>query len=229
MMLPATKFLAPIVAAALAVGLAVQMSALATSEDAGPFHSAVREAVEAIPARHGPWEGTDVTPPSAAGTLLRPNALFGRRYRNLETGRWATLILVHCRDSRDMSGHYPPNCYRGSGWTQLGPPRVLTVDAWGSNVPLAEYSFTRSELQRTISWIVYDVFILPLGGMCTEMERVQTAGGDYRSRPFGAAQVQVIMDSSTPEAERAGIVDEMLGLLGPVVERLELPMEGGTP
>lgn len=229
MKLSATRIMAPLMATALAVGLAVQMGGLASSADADPFHEAVRRAVDAIPVRSGQWEGTDVTPPSAAGTLLRPNALFGRRYRNLKTGRGATLILVHCRDSRDMSGHYPPNCYRGSGWQQAGPPRELSVDAWGTRVPLAEYSFSRSELQRTVSWVVYDVFVLPAGGMCTDMERVQSAGGDYRTRPFGAAQIQVVLDSSTPEAERAGIVDEMLGLLGPVFERLRIPTQGGLP
>lgn len=228
MKLPASKLLPPLLALALSMGLAVHMRTLASTVDTDPFHKAVRDEVELIPAQPGNWEGTDVSPPAAAGTLLRPNSLFGRRYRDPVRNRWATLIFIHCRDSRDMSGHYPPNCYRGSGWTQVGPPRQIFADVWGRQVPVAEYAFTRSELERTIRWTVYDLFVLPAGGIVTDMTSVQIAGGDYRSRPYGAAQIQVIVDSGLPEAERLEIVDEMLELLGPVVERLQSPPGGKT-
>lgn len=218
----ARKLLPALIAAALAAGLAVQMHALASTDNVEPFHAAVREARDEIPSQVGPWEGTEVRLPQAAGTLLHPNATFARRYWNRTTGRWATLILVHCRDSRDMSGHYPPNCYPGSGWTQLGAPAVETFDVWGTTAPMARYEFTRTDLERTINWTVYDMFILPTAGMCTEMRRVQRAGGDYRSRPYGAAQIQVVMDRSIPEDERAAMVREMLTLLEPVVSRLQL-------
>ena len=34
------------------------------------------------------------------------------------------------------------------------------------------------------------------------MKQVGNAGGDYRTRPYGAAQVQMIFDAGVPETER---------------------------
>src|SRR5437879_3851825 len=94
------QLLSPLVALALTLGLTLQVRSYAAQDDSGPFHARVREAVGKIPVRIGDWEGTEVPVPPAAGKLLRPNVLFCRNYHHLGTGRRATLLLVHCRDSR---------------------------------------------------------------------------------------------------------------------------------
>lgn len=223
-----TAILAPMIAAAMAVGLAVQMGAYrhGDTEATTAFHARVKAEVEAIPMQIGLWSGRDTEVPAAAGQLLRPNALFTRTYSHPELG-WAKLVVIHCRDSRDMSGHYPPNCYSGSGWTQTGPPTVTHHELWGSSVPVAAYEFTRTELRGTLHWVIYDLFVLPAAGIVTEMAEVQRASGDYRTRPYGAAQVQVIVDARLTEAERMVILREMLAPLGSVVRELQ-NVSGGT-
>ena len=96
-------------------------------------------------------------------------------------------------------------------------------------MPIAEYQFTRTEFRGTIDWRIYDFFILPIGGFVTNMTEIQEASGDYRTRPYGAAQVQVIMDSAVPPQEREQLLHLMLSPLGPVVDRLQLARQGARP
>lgn len=223
------KLVPPALAAVLVGGLVFQMRSFAVADDTTGFHAGVKAAVEAIPFRLGDWEGVESTLPEAAGQLLHPNATLARTYHDSQSTAWAKLVLIHCKDTRDMSGHYPPNCYRGSGWTQSGPPTVQDVGVWGRTVPIAEYEFTRSELHGSIDWRIYDFFVLPLGGFVTNMSEIYKASGDYRTRPYGAAQIQVIMDAAIPPPERERILRAMLEPLGPVIDRLQLTREGARP
>jgi hypothetical protein len=216
-----SKLLAPVLAVVLATGLFVQMQSYAVQDDTSEYHAAIREAAERIPLRLGDWAGADTPIPPAAGKLLRPNVLFSRHYRNEVMKASANLVLVQCLDARDMSGHYPPNCYRGNGWTLQESTRELTMPMWGREIPVVEYHFTRSDGSRTHRAIIYNFFVLPTAGLVTSMEQVQEASGDFRARPYGAAQVQVMMDAGIPERERLQIVSELLEPLGPVVELLD--------
>ena len=224
-----TKLISPAIAAALVGGLAIQMRSFAVADDTTAFHARVKAAVEAIPIRIGDWEGLDSAVPEAAGELLRPNVLFARTYHDANGPEWAKLIIIHCKDTRDMSGHYPPNCYRGSGWTQRGEPTMHQLELWGRAVPLAEYRFTRSEVRGTIDWRIYDFFVLPRAGFVTNMVEIQNASGDYRTRPYGAAQIQVIVDEAMPQAERARVLRLMLDPLAPVIESLQPASVGDRP
>ena len=105
-----SKLISPVLAFMLACGLYAQMYSFAVTDDTTDFHARVKQKIDEIPRLIGKWEGTDAKPPEAAGKLLRPNVIFARRYLNSETNQWASLIVIHCRDSRDMSGHYPPYC-----------------------------------------------------------------------------------------------------------------------
>lgn len=223
------KLAAPLLSLVLVGGLYAQMRSYAVQDDTRPFHAEVKAAIEQVPTIWGSWEGTEVKPPEAAGQLLRPNAMLSRSYREASTGRWARLIIIHCRDSRDMGGHYPPNCYRGSGWTQRDKPTIFEGEFWGRPVPIAEYRFTRTELNAAIDWTIYDFFVLPSGRLVTSMDEIYAASSDYRARPYGAAQIQVIVDSSLPEAERRAILAEMLSPLDQVMKKLQAPRQGATP
>jgi hypothetical protein len=72
----------------------------------------IRQTMERLPFFVGDrWVGEDLLALLApeAQELLRPNAIFNRRY---EQGRqrWVHVLIVHCSDARDMIGHYPPVC-----------------------------------------------------------------------------------------------------------------------
>jgi hypothetical protein len=218
--------LAPLTSLLLVAGLYAQMQQYGVLGDAEPYHARARAVIEEIPMRFGGWAGEDVAIPPAAGRLLRPNAMFSRHYRHAESGLWASLVVVHCRDPRDMAGHYPPNCYPGNGWRQSGAPDEVTCRVEDEEFPLAEYRFSRTEHHRISSRLIYNLFVLPSEGVVTDMGQVRRATGDYRHRPYGAAQIQIIMDSSTPEAERQRILQDMMQVLTPVFDVLHISQEG---
>jgi len=223
------KLIAPALTLACLAGLHTQISKYARVDDKSAFHAAVARHVRAYPARIGDWAGTEMTLPVAAQQLLRPNVQFARRFTQEATGRRASVLLIHCRDARDMSGHYPPNCYPANGWTAEGGARVSTWHVWGRDVPVAEYAFSRREVQGDMHAIVYDFFILPTGAFVTEMSDVRSASGDYRMRPYGAAQFQVLFDASVPEEERRQIALRLLEPLAPAVDVLTLKTTEETP
>lgn len=222
------QFLAPAAALALTVGLFIQVRSMASQDDATGFHAAVKDAVARFPIRIGDWDGVERTLPAAAGQLLRPNASLCRHYRNSVTGRSATVLLVQCADSRDMTGHFPPNCYPGHGWTALPALPDISVDLWGRKVPFAVYEFSRAELNSLLHCVIYNVFVLPRGGLVTGMGQVGRAGGDFRTRPFGAAQIQVIFDAGMPETERLESLRQLLEPMDTAIRTMQLT-EGGSP
>jgi hypothetical protein len=221
--------IAPVLSVVLAVGVFTQMQAYAVEDDTTDYHARVRAAAEQIPIRIGEWEGTDMTVPPAAGKLLHPNVLFSRKYRHASTGQRANLVFVQCFDSRDMGGHYPPNCYPGNGWTQAGPATRFDLQMWGREIPVAEYTFNRTEGSTTIGTVVYNFFILPARGIGTSMEEVRAASGDYRSRPYGAAQIQIMTDSATDSQQRLTAARELLEPLGELIGALHSETLGENP
>jgi hypothetical protein len=208
-----------------AAAMFVQMKAWKVEDDPTAFHESVRASVSAIPVRFNLWEGTEIKVPSPAAKLLRPNVLFARRYDNERTTRTANVVFVHCTDLRDMSGHYPPNCYPASGWTPDGPNRTADLVLGRRSIRAAVYEFSRSELGGARRSVVYNFFVLPRG-FVTTMSEVQAVAGDRRTRSYGAAQVQIILDALTPEEIQVQIVQELLEPLAPIFDMLQIRNEG---
>lgn len=215
--------LACVTALVLLSGMLVQSVVARHAADAEDYHAAARTAIASIPVRFGAWVGTPMAVPRSAEALLRPNALLSRRYRNVETGRVAELVVVQCRDARDMAGHYPPNCYPAHGWEPVRPPtaRVIDVAAGGQEpvaVPVMEYAFARREFDRASRIVIASVFVLPSGDWAVEMSALRALAGDVRLRGLGAAQVQVITDADMSVVERDRLVGEVLGAAWPALE-----------
>ncbi len=199
---------------ALSLGLVGSMAAAKllrpVPEDAQPYHLQVRKVVEAIPQRVGDWVGLDQEIPRSAVKLLRPNVLFHRQYRNLRTGGVATFLIVHCKDARDLAGHYPPNCYPANGWTQESQrPRDWNIN----DLPVTgtEYEFSRTSLTGETRIVVMNFMVLPNGQILRGMERVRHAASDYTRRFYGAAQFQLLMDASIAPDERDQYVAQLVG------------------
>ncbi len=179
--------------------------------DPGPYHARIRAAVQAIPANLDGWEGIDETVPPSAVELLRPNVILGRRYVNPRTGQWAKLMIVHCRDARDMGGHYPPVCYPSNGWTpDPGGTRERTWTIGGLRIPGMEYAFHTGGFPRTSSIIVYNFILRPDGLIERDIRGLVEAAYDPRKKLFGAGQVQVLFEASTPEASREKIFEILI-------------------
>lgn len=202
----------------LAVLLGLNQTHL-TPEDAADYHANVRQAVLDIPLRVGPWRGKDQEIVPAAVELLRPNVILSRQYTHRDTGESVTLLIVHCRDARDLLGHYPPVCYPGQGWRIVegyNPVNKLfssnkNADDWRC------YPMTHGSVQTgDVIQMVYHKMLLPDGTATTDMDRVQAIAGDYEVRHYGAAQVQVIVNESLKDKSEIEI-QPLLDALEPAI------------
>jgi len=158
-----------------------------------PFLARVRDDFKDFPHTVGAWDGRDIALPQEAIALLRPNLFISRDYVNQATGDQAQLLLIEVEDSRDMMGHYPPNCYPGNGW-ELKSQQAATWNVSGLAIPGVEYHFSRQMSGQENTLTVRDFFILPNGKFYPEIGSFGRAASDFRIRPFGATQVQVVFN-----------------------------------
>ena len=216
-----------ILAAALVLlaGMGVQSALRPGPGDAEPFHRAVVAALDTMPRQIGDWSGTDEPATRAAEALLKPNVLIQRTFRNVETGDWATLLLVQTKDAGDMNGHYPPVCYPAHGWLQQArKPIDLRVD--GMTIPATQYTFELTSVDGTASMNVINFMIMPGGEILRGIEGVARAAADYTRYFHGAAQVQIVTPGDWSNAERMPVVKE---LLGANLEMIRLLHSGQAP
>jgi len=189
------------------------------SGNADAYHLRVRAAAEAMPVHFGDWVSQDVPVLPAAVAMLRPNVVMERRYRNISTGLQADFLLVQCRDARDLIGHYPPICYKANGFQMLScepdPRKIQTLPLNGTT-----YEFSSSKLAVKGSMKIFDLMILPNGQTAPDMNGVYTIARDRRQRHFGAAQIQILTDSTMAEADRTKVIETLLGCAQPVIEAI---------
>lgn len=219
------QVLMPAVALALLCGVAIEAVSRPTPDDARPYHERVQRAVAAIPHKLGSWVGQDVPIPPSARAMLRPNALFSRRYENLDHGWQAALIIVQCETARDLRGHYPPICYPSHG-LQMIDVKPMTWDMRGERVPGIEYHFNASTQDRAPHKVVANFMILPDGRIVRDMGAVESAAADYLRHFYGAAQVQIVMQSDLREDQRQRAVEQLISAIAPVIETIRM---GGRP
>jgi hypothetical protein len=190
---------------------------------ATPFHEAIATQATLLPDKLGDWLVIDKPqPPPAAQQLLRPNAIITRKLRRESDGMGMTFIVVQCRDARDMAGHYPPNCYPAHGWTRTpveGAIRTLRVNSW--TIPVEEYEFRQFSFEGDRNIRIYNFFILPGAGFVSDKPAVDAAAENYRMRPFGAAQVQLVFDAQVPREQAAEAARDVLGSVGMLIEQLK--------
>lgn len=210
---------------ALLGGASVDRLSLIPPHDPAPYHQAIRAAAatDAAPLRFGNWVGTDVAVPPEAAQQLHPNVIISRQYTNTLTGRRAGFLLVQCGDVRDLTPHYPPVCYPGRGLT-LVATHPKDWSAAGLTVRGTEYQFESNSFQTGTLTIVENFMVLPDGRTCRNMEQVRQQVA-MRARYFGAAQVQVVLDSETPDAERDRICSEFVAAYAPLLGAIRSGVE----
>ena len=225
---------APVLCAGLLIGIAAQKASLLKPADAEPYHARVKAAVDAIPMNLGLWSGVQVDLPPAAVNLLRPNAILSRHYRDnrryeygptgarrRRSGMVAQLLIVQCRDSRDMVGHYPRNCYVNSG-EDLREERERTWQVGDVSITGTEYMFDMAGGRRRC---VYNFLIVPGadgGQIVPDIEGVNRAAEDYQRRYLGAAQFQFVLSGDAAEAPRAERDRAFRSLMGEIVDVIKV-------
>jgi hypothetical protein len=207
----------PLLCLGLLGGIVAEDSTHLQPSDVGPYHRAAKEAVEAWPREiaDGRWfTQEDRSLPPAAEQLLHPNVEIDRLYTSRDL--WingqpasASLLVVQCRDTRDMAGHYPPICYPASG-EQLESSEPFQLTASGVTISGMEYHFVRKSIP-VFRRCVYDFFIVPGKGFQSDMTQVRQAAADYQRRYYGAAQFQVVMSDDYSQEQRERIFKTIIG------------------
>lgn len=210
---------APFMAAAILAGiLLTRPGQVRAVEGTDEYFASVRSAVDAIPYKVGPWLGQDVAVAPAAVKLLQPNAILQRQYESQTTGDVVQLLVVHCGNTLDMQGHYPPVCYPAHGWRQVSA-EPLSVPVEGVKLPATLYRFSRvvDGVERRMS--VVNFFVVPrrdeqffadMGALNSASRSVTTAG-------LGAAQIQVVSFEDRVDLRNDPAVGRFLEAVGPVL------------
>ena len=181
------------------------------------------ELAHTAPKAFGPWAGTPNEIPPSAVELLRPNATVSRNFVDQAGGRSGQFLIVQCRDARDLAGHWPPNCYPSSGYTEIG--RTLTQWQAPGLPPISgmNYRFERASLNGTLTLVVDNFLVLPGTGFVPDMAAVRQAGDDPQRRHFGAAQVQVVTPAGLTEAQRQAVFAEVLAPHAELLNTIAFP------
>lgn len=218
-------FAGPALAALLLLGMGFQSLTFPSAADAEPYHTAVLQAQRAAPAEFGTWDSQAIELPPSAIQLLKPNAILSRSFFDTGHQRNGDLLVVQCKDARSLSGHWPPNCYKATGYTQTDQQdRVWTVD--GRTIPGVEYTFEIDTAGRQSRLVVANFMILPGTGFVPDMASVREAGASHLRRHFGAAQVQVVTDASYPKEVRDHVFADLVRAHLPLLEKIaDLPAD----
>ena len=186
--------------------------------DAAPFHQRIAKAYAALPLQIGKWVGREEEVPTPAVNLLRPTIILSRRYDSIDH-RSCHVLIVHCRDARDLVGHFPPVCYPASGWRSLNQQNDK-IETAGVTLNGIWYEFAAGRPDQSSGVSVYSVMLIPDAPTGPDMRSVEAAVGDGNRRHYGAAQLQVVVDGMTPQAERDRIVTEMVQIHRPLLDSI---------
>lgn len=215
------SILAPVLAATLIVAAFVQGALQPSASDAAGYHAAIVQAANQVPASVGNWTGKDVEIPEGSLELLRPNVARSRQYTRDEDNAIAQLLLIQCKDARDLTGHYPPNCYpRVYGYKlDQSKSRASQWQIDGMTIHGRTYVFNATEQSRGQSVVVQQFFALPDGTTTDDMDEIYRLAGDFIRRHQGAAQVQLVYPADDPHSdeERDAIFEQIVGSYAPVI------------
>ncbi len=223
----------PMMSLALLGGIVAEQQTHLKPADVEPYHARCKAAMDAVPYVIGSWTGKDNEVPLAAQKLLKPNAILSRTYLDNSSEdpyqpRMANLLIVQCRDSRDMIGHYPPICYRAQGMTiDEKDKHQRDWKVGGMTIPGYEYQFTEVWQGQTNHTTVYNFLIVPGRGIVRDMKGVEEAAEDYQQRYYGAAQFQVVFHGLASADRSRDERDEMFAaLIGPNLKLIETLTSG---
>lgn len=187
--------------------------------DPTEYFKDVAARVEAWPTNFGDWVGEDEEIPEAAIELIDPNADLHRTFTNLKTREIASVLIVHCKDTRDMGGHYPPNCYPRNGW-DLAKSEKRNYEIGELRIRCMEYHFRTGTLDRERSIHITNFLVHPDGTTERTVHRSHATTEDPRIRGFGAGQIQIVLGERIRPERRGEVVQEILVELAPVIKAM---------
>ena len=212
---------APVLCFGVLVGIFAEARTRIRPETTEQYHLKAKAAIESVPTIIGTWMSKPEEVPPEALKLLRNPDILSRRYVDMsQRDRWASVLIVHCRDTRDLNGHYPPVCYPNTGHTLV---RRLDHD-WhikGLHIPGREYIFHKIEPSKTTRTCVYNFLIVPVKGIVRDMTDLAKVSEDYQQRYYGASQIQLVMSAELSEETRQEIFRSLVGELTDCIRTLQ--------
>jgi hypothetical protein len=211
---------------AVLLGAGIQAIRHPTVASADPYKERVRRMVARVPrsvrdASSGAWVGQDLPLDEDAEDMLKPNAVVNRRYVNTTTGEQVDFLLVHTSEASSLRNHWPPVCYKSSGWEQQGTPTHQSWGTGGLTIEGNEYAFIKDRTMNPAGIVVDDVLLLPDGTMALSMDPVSDAAEDLRWNFFGAAQIQLVFhDRNLSPERRRQIVATFLTAARPLIDAI---------
>ncbi len=186
--------------------------------DADAYHRRVHARAHEIPEHIGSWKAALAKPPAPARTPLANTVVQMRELEHVGTRESARLLIVLCHDVRDLEGYDPSTCYPAHGWaSSVRNERTITID--GRGIPVSVYEFEReTPTEGRSRMTVYSFFVRPDGRLVSGFGGVDEAESDPRWRPFGAGQIQVLLDASLSESRRDEVVRTLVAGIEPLIE-----------
>ncbi|MCA9278735.1 MAG: exosortase-associated EpsI family protein [Phycisphaeraceae bacterium] len=239
-----TAYWAPIGAAVLVLLGSILHGGVGTAHVKGTeeYMLSVEHAVNDIPYHIGPWVGEDVRMTEPARRLLQPNVVLSRKYIDHTTNTGFSLLIVHCKDVRDMIGHWPPVCYPGQGFREVEsddinapqPANLYRADLLASPDVVRRYRFVRENEIPAQKLIVYNFFARPTGKerYAVDIRAIEKISGDRRIAGLGSAQIQLVLSDNISEEIREQIIQQVFDTIhpaisaiikGPIQEKTEIP------
>ncbi len=212
--------MAPVIGILLLLGIGAEALTRPRPAEAEPYHLAVRNAAAELPMTFGGWSGSDQPVTEDAKTLLKPNVIYSRRFENGVSKLPIEVMIVHCKDTRQIDGHYPPVCYPAHGWViKSTVPGNADID--GVHIEETAYEFTLHKPDATEYMLVDNFIVTPSGRVVRDMNVVRRQSADYLTRHQGAASVQIVFhDPNLTESERREIFNTMVQAHMPLIKTI---------
>lgn len=231
----------PTISILMLLGMVAEARTHITPADAEPHQLRCQKAINDFPmeivSAHGTWTGKNTPVPVSATQLLRPNTILSRDYVKDGGPAQVSLLIVDCKDARDLQGHYPPNCYPAQGQPLLSQ-KERTWHLPHMDVDGMEYHFG-PQTPTGEEQVVYNFFVTPRvpgamvshkildGVICRDIGSVYESGEDYQRRYFGAAEFQLVSGSEMTTQELDQAFEDLLGPNEAMILTLENRAPGG--
>ena len=222
------RALAPLLSAVLLCGLlGVRIWEYSPTVGVTEYMARVGAKIDEIPVRIGNYIGVDSEVTPGVIDLLQPNRILQRRYRDPETGESFSLVFVHCGIAKDMTGHYPPNCYPRAGWVEAAAKDTVSLEVQEITIPASRYHFQieRGGIPSTVD--ILSFFAVPAGPQHfgPDIRLVDKASRSPAASRLGAGQVQILTPQEMSEERRTEIWHAVLEALYPSLREIT----EGTP
>jgi hypothetical protein len=210
----------PLVVLCMLAGVAAEWRWMhSPTSDTKTYHEKVRQAATAVAEQVGDWKSRDTEVPQAAVNMLKPNVLLSKLWFNESTGQHVSMLIVQCRDARDILGHYPPVCYVGQGWSIVRQER-RRWSAGGFEIEGTEYTMGRTVLEGPSRLIIQNFMVLPDGRFAPDMEAVDKIASNRHLKFLGAAQVQLVYDDRMTPEQREEVLERLVTAHGPLLQSI---------